>query len=72
MKTLTGKSFPILVKLDDTVADLKQKIHEKEDVPPCAQRIVHAGKQLDDDMTMAQSWIRRESILHLVGRLSGD
>lgn len=71
VKTLTGSNIQIAIEPNMTISQIKQKIFEKENIPVDQQRLIHQGKQLEDQQKLTDYNITNGSTLHLILRLRG-
>ncbi|GJJ70309.1 ubiquitin-like protein Nedd8 [Entomortierella parvispora] len=71
VKTLTGKEIEIDIEPSDKITRIKERVEEKEGIPPAQQRLIFGGKQMVDDRSATDYNIEGGSVLHLVLALRG-
>lgn len=71
VKTLTGKEVELDVEVSDTIVRIKERMEEKEGIPPIQQRLIFGGKQMHDEKTAKDYNIEGGSVIHMVLALRG-
>ncbi|EMR10166.1 NEDD8 protein [Pneumocystis murina B123] len=71
VKTLTGKEIELDIDPSDKVIRIKERMEEKEGIPPIQQRLIFGGKQMSDERTASEYNLEGGSVLHLVLALRG-
>ncbi|KAF8848439.1 ubiquitin [Acephala macrosclerotiorum] len=71
VRTLTGKEIELDIEPDYRVSQIKEKVEEKEGIPPVQQRLIFGGKQMSDEKTATDYNLEGGATLHLVLALRG-
>uniref|UniRef100_A0A453JCN4 Ubiquitin-like domain-containing protein n=1 Tax=Aegilops tauschii subsp. strangulata TaxID=200361 RepID=A0A453JCN4_AEGTS len=69
VRNLKGKALTFKVEITDTIRSVKEKIEQVEHIDLASQRLIFAGRQLEDGFTLAEYKIQAESTFHLCLRL---
>ncbi|KAF2088451.1 ubiquitin [Saccharata proteae CBS 121410] len=71
VRTLTGKEIELDIEPDYKISRIKERVEEKEGIPPVQQRLIFGGKQMVDDKTAEEYKLEGGATLHLVLALRG-
>jgi len=71
VRTLTGREIELDIEPDFTVQKIKERVEEKEGIPPAQQRLIYGGKQMGDDKLASDFQLEGGCTLHLVLALRG-
>ncbi|EXJ56499.1 ubiquitin-like protein 1 [Cladophialophora yegresii CBS 114405] len=71
VRTLTGKEIELDIEPDYKVSRIKERVEEKEGIPPVQQRLIYGGKQMADEKTAEDYGLEGGNTLHLVLALRG-
>ena len=69
VKTLSGKTFAVAVELPGSADRVKAQVQAQEGIPPAHQRLIFAGKLLEDGRALADYALADSSTVRLVLRL---